>query len=32
MNLVAKEYGACKDPDDPGALVLSAFATSVTSP
>jgi trehalose 6-phosphate synthase len=26
MNLVAKEYVACQDPDDPGALVLSCFA------
>lgn len=26
MNLVAKEYGACQDPNDPGVLVLSRFA------
>ncbi|KGM56575.1 alpha,alpha-trehalose-phosphate synthase [Lysobacter arseniciresistens ZS79] len=26
MNLVAKEYVAAQDPDDPGVLVLSAFA------
>ncbi|KLJ00128.1 alpha,alpha-trehalose-phosphate synthase (UDP-forming) [Luteimonas sp. FCS-9] len=26
MNLVAKEYVASQDPDDPGALVLSIFA------
>jgi trehalose 6-phosphate synthase len=26
MNLVAKEYVACQDPDDPGVLVLSRFA------
>lgn len=26
MNLVAKEYVASQDPDDPGALVLSRFA------
>jgi trehalose 6-phosphate synthase len=26
MNLVAKEYVAAQDPDDPGALVLSQFA------
>ncbi len=26
MNLVAKEYVACQDPDDPGVLVLSCFA------
>ncbi|GMU65575.1 MAG: trehalose-6-phosphate synthase [Acidobacteriota bacterium] len=26
MNLVAKEYVACQDPEDPGALVLSRFA------
>ncbi|HEY0834436.1 MAG TPA: alpha,alpha-trehalose-phosphate synthase (UDP-forming) [Azospirillum sp.] len=26
MNLVAKEYVACQDPDDPGVLVLSEFA------
>jgi trehalose 6-phosphate synthase len=26
MNLVAKEYVAAQDPDDPGALVLSCFA------
>lgn len=26
MNLVAKEYVACQDPEDPGALVLSCFA------
>lgn len=26
MNLVAKEYIAAQDPDDPGALVLSRFA------
>lgn len=26
MNLVAKEYVACQDPDNPGALVLSRFA------
>jgi trehalose 6-phosphate synthase len=26
MNLVAKEYVACQDPDDPGVLVLSTFA------
>lgn len=26
MNLVAKEYVAAQDPDDPGALVLSRFA------
>jgi trehalose 6-phosphate synthase len=26
MNLVAKEYAASQDPDDPGVLVLSTFA------
>ncbi|MFC5435903.1 alpha,alpha-trehalose-phosphate synthase (UDP-forming) [Rhodanobacter umsongensis] len=26
MNLVAKEYVACQDPNDPGVLVLSRFA------
>jgi trehalose 6-phosphate synthase len=26
MNLVAKEFVACQDPEDPGALVLSRFA------
>ena len=26
MNLVAKEYAAAQDPDDPGVLVLSQFA------
>ncbi|MEX0758833.1 MAG: alpha,alpha-trehalose-phosphate synthase (UDP-forming) [Tistlia sp.] len=26
MNLVAKEYVACQDPDEPGVLVLSRFA------
>lgn len=26
MNLVAKEFVACQDPDDPGVLVLSEFA------
>ena len=26
MNLVAKEYVAAQDPDDPGVLVLSEFA------
>jgi trehalose 6-phosphate synthase len=26
MNLVAKEYAACQDPEDPGVLVLSRFA------
>jgi len=26
MNLVAKEYVACQDPEDPGVLVLSTFA------
>ena len=26
MNLVAKEYVAAQDPDDPGVLILSAFA------
>jgi trehalose 6-phosphate synthase len=26
MNLVAKEYVAAQDPEDPGALVLSRFA------
>jgi trehalose 6-phosphate synthase len=26
MNLVAKEYVACQNPDDPGVLVLSRFA------
>jgi trehalose 6-phosphate synthase len=26
MNLVAKEYVACQDPEDPGSLVLSRFA------
>src|SRR3546814_21161558 len=26
MNLVAKEYVAAQDPDDPGVLVLSTFA------
>jgi trehalose 6-phosphate synthase len=26
MNLVAKEYIAAQDPDDPGVLVLSQFA------
>ncbi|NGY05107.1 alpha,alpha-trehalose-phosphate synthase (UDP-forming) [Solimonas terrae] len=29
MNLVAKEYVAAQDPDDPGVLVLSRFAGSV---
>ncbi len=28
MNLVAKEYIACQDPDDPGVLILSKFAGS----
>ena len=28
MNLVAKEYVAAQDPDDPGVLVLSQFAGS----
>jgi trehalose 6-phosphate synthase len=26
MNLVAKEYVAAQDPDDPGVLILSRFA------
>ena len=26
MNLVAKEYLAAQDPDDPGVLILSQFA------
>lgn len=26
MNLVAKEYAACQNPDDPGMLLLSEFA------
>lgn len=26
MNLVAKEYVACQDPDNPGVLILSRFA------
>jgi trehalose 6-phosphate synthase len=26
MNLVAKEYVACQNPDDPGVLILSRFA------
>ena len=26
MNLVAKEYVAAQDPEDPGVLVLSQFA------
>jgi len=26
MNLVANEYVACQDPEDPGVLVLSRFA------
>ena len=26
MNMVAKEYVACQDPEDPGVLVLSRFA------
>lgn len=26
MNLVAKEYVACQNPDDPGVLILSEFA------
>jgi trehalose 6-phosphate synthase len=26
MNLVAKEYVAAQDPEDPGVLILSAFA------
>lgn len=29
MNLVAKEYVAAQDPDDPGVLVLSQFAGAV---
>jgi trehalose 6-phosphate synthase len=29
MNLVAKEYVAAQDPDDPGVLVLSRFAGAV---
>jgi trehalose 6-phosphate synthase len=28
MNLVAKEYVACQDPNDPGVLILSRFAGS----
>jgi trehalose 6-phosphate synthase len=28
MNLVAKEYAAAQDPQDPGVLVLSRFAGS----
>lgn len=31
MNLVAKEYVAAQDPEDPGALVLSEFAGSAPS-
>ncbi len=30
MNLVAKEYVAAQDPDDPGVLVLSRFAGAAT--
>ena len=26
MNLVAKEFVACQDDDDPGVLILSPFA------
>ena len=26
MNLVAKEYVAAQDPEDPGVLILSEFA------
>ena len=26
MNLVAKEYVAAQDPEDPGVLILSRFA------
>ncbi|NBC31527.1 MAG: alpha,alpha-trehalose-phosphate synthase, partial [Alphaproteobacteria bacterium] len=31
MNLVAKEYAAAQDPEDPGVLVLSRFAGSAES-
>ena len=31
MNLVAKEYVAAQDPDDPGVLVLSQFAGAAAS-
>ena len=31
MNLVAKEYVAAQDPDDPGVLVLSRFAGAAAS-
>jgi trehalose 6-phosphate synthase len=31
MNLVAKEYVAAQDPDDPGALVLSKFAGAASA-
>lgn len=30
MNLVAKEYVAAQDPDDPGVLILSRFAGAAT--
>ncbi|WP_426163282.1 alpha,alpha-trehalose-phosphate synthase (UDP-forming) [Sandarakinorhabdus sp. DWP1-3-1] len=30
MNLVAKEYVAAQDPDDPGVLILSKFAGAAT--
>ena len=31
MNLVAKEYVAGQDPEDPGVLVLSRFAGAAES-
>ena len=31
MNLVAKEYVAAQDADDPGVLVLSRFAGAAAS-
>ena len=30
MNLVAKEYVAAQDPEDPGVLILSRFAGAAT--
>jgi trehalose 6-phosphate synthase len=30
MNLVAKEYVAAQDPEDPGVLILSSFAGAAT--
>src|SRR3546814_10344036 len=32
MNLVAKEYVAAQDPDDPGVLILSRFAGAAEQP